>query len=277
MSKEEINVSWLGDRNRRVTVGWRRWGSAAALVLGVAVPAAAQEPAQPRFALPEQTQLDARAVEVLEAMSATLAAADTLRFTAVASYESLARTGLPLTYTTLSEVTLQRPDKLRVLTPADGPPAEFYYDGSTMMAFAPEEGLVAVADAPPSIDAMLQELYGLSATYFPFTDVIVADPIGDLAPDVRLALYVGQSQVVGGTTTDVVALADDTAQTQWWIGAEDHLPYRITASFFDELGTFRHTVDLSHWELDPVIEPGTFVSDTAAEAEPIPFAPPGAR
>ncbi len=270
------------DKRHGLEISCRRRLAAAPLLAlclgmpGLALPAAAQDLAQPRFALPEQAQLDAAAVDVLEAMSATLAAADALSFTAVASYESLARTGLPLTYTTLSEVTLERPDKLRVLTPADGPPAEFYYDGSTMMAFAPEAGLVAEAEAPPTIDQMLQALYGLSATYFPFTDVIVADPIGDLAPDVRLALYVGQSQVVGGTTTDVVMIADDTAQTQWWIGTDDHLPYRIIASFFDELGTFRHTVELSGWELDPSIEPGTFVSAAAAAAERIPFAPPGA-
>jgi hypothetical protein len=260
----------------RETPCWRRVAAAALLAFCLAMQAAAQDAPQPRFALPDPAQLDAKAVAVLEAMSATLAAADTLRFTAVASYESLARTGLPLTYTTLSEVTLQRPDKLRVITPADGPSEEFYYDGSTMMAFAPETGLVAVAEAPPTIDAMLQELYGLSATYFPFTDVIVADPIGDLAPDVRLALYIGQSQVVGGTTTDMVALADDTAQTQWWIGAEDHLPYRIVASFFDELGIFRHSVELSGWELDASIEPDAFVSAQAAGAKRIPFAPPGA-
>lgn len=50
-----------------------------------------------------------------------------------------------------------------------------------MMAYSPDSGLTAVADAPPTIDAMLESLYRLSATYFPFSDVIVADPWGDLS------------------------------------------------------------------------------------------------
>src|SRR4029450_3909866 len=73
-------------------------------------------------------------------------------FRAVISYETPSRLGPPLVYTTTSEVTLQRPDKLRVITPGDGPAAEFYYDGKTMAAFEPAVNLVAVAEAPPTID-----------------------------------------------------------------------------------------------------------------------------
>ena len=100
--------------------------------------------------------LEPKALEILKAASDRLAAARAMRFTAVISYESPSRLGPPLVYTTTSEVTLQRPDKLRVLTPGDGPASEFYYDGKTMVAFEPAANLVAVADAPPTIDAALQ-------------------------------------------------------------------------------------------------------------------------
>ena len=96
---------------------------------------------------------------ILKAASDRLAAARAMRFTAVISYESPSRLGPPLVYTTTSEVTLQRPDKLRVITPGDGPASEFYYDGKMMMAFEPAANLVAVADAPPTIDAALQAAY----------------------------------------------------------------------------------------------------------------------
>ena len=68
-----------------------------------------------------------------------------MAFTAVVSYESPSRLGPPLVYATKSEVTLQRPDKLKIISLGDGPPSEFYYDGKVMMAFAPTENLVAVA------------------------------------------------------------------------------------------------------------------------------------
>jgi hypothetical protein len=253
---------------------------AAVLAGGVAwaqdAPPPQAAPPQPRFALPKEPQLEPRAVELLQAMSARLAAAKSMSFTAVTTYESPARTGLPLAYTTISSVTVERPDKLRVITPADGPPSEFYYDGKTMVAFAPDADLAARADAPPTLDAMLREVYGKSATYFPFADFIVADPWGDLAPNLRVAFVVGQSQVVGGTPTDIVAIVDERLQAQLWIGAEDKLPRRIQASFFDENGYFRHTLDLSDWQIDPPIAAGTFTSAKATAAKAIPFAAPGA-
>ena len=98
----------------------------------------------------------------------------------------------PLVYTTRSDVTLQRPDKLRVISPGDGPASEFYYDGKTMVAFMPAENLVAVAAAPPAIDAVLEAAYHSAAIYFPFADVMVADPYGDIAKSLELAFYIGQ-------------------------------------------------------------------------------------
>src|SRR5215467_15205448 len=69
--------------------------------------------------------LEPKAIEILKASSARLAAARTMRFTAVVSYESPSRPGPPLVYTTRSDVVLQRPDKLRVITPGDGSASEF--------------------------------------------------------------------------------------------------------------------------------------------------------
>ena len=195
--------------------------------------------------------LEPKALELLKAASDRLAAARTMRFTAVISYESPSLLGPPLVYTTTSEVTLQRPDKLRVLTPGDGPAAEFYYDGKTMMAFEPAANLVAVADAPPTLDAALQAAYDAAAIYFPFTDVIVADPYKGLADGLKYAFYIGQSRVVGGTTTDMVAFVNNWVFEQLWIGADDKLPRKARAVFLADPARLRHEMELSNWQLDP--------------------------
>ena len=225
--------------------------------------------------LPDQPELEPKAVELLKAMSATLAAARTLSFTSVATYESPARTGQPLAYMVKSEVTLERPDKLRVLTLGDGPRSDFYYDGKTVMAYTPSADMVAVAQAPPTIDETLKAAFDFAAIYFPFTDVIVSDPWRDLEPSLRLAFYMGQSEVVGDTKTDIVVIASEIAQAQIWVGAEDHLPRRIRATYFNERGNYRHDAELSDWKVGPKLAAGTFTSEKAAKARHIPFAPPG--
>src|SRR5664279_1563632 len=102
-------------------------------------------------------QLEPKALEILKATSDRLAGARTVSFIAVELFEQLTRQDVPLGYTAKYEVTLQRPDKLRVLKPADGATSDFYYDGKSMMAYAPVENLLAVADAPATIDATMEK------------------------------------------------------------------------------------------------------------------------
>ena len=125
-----------------------------------------------------------------------------------------------------------------------------------MMAFAPAENLVAVADAPPTIDAALQAAYDSAAIYFPFTDVIVADPYKDIADGLKVAFYIGQSNVVGGTTTDMVAYVTGDVFVQAWIGAEDKLPRRVYAVYLNDRARLRHVLELSNWQLDGAVPAG---------------------
>jgi hypothetical protein len=221
--------------------------------------------------------LEPRAIEILKAASARLAAAKTMSFTAVVSYESPSRLGPSLIYSTKSEVTLKRPDKLRVLTLGDGPPSEFYYDGKVMMALAPKENLVAIADAPPTIDAALEAAYSTAAIYFPFSDVIVTDPYKDIAAGLKHAFYIGQSIVVEGTTTDMVAYVTGDVFIQAWIGAEDHLPRRLYAIFLNDPLQLRHVLELTNWKLDTAVAADAFGSPKAATAKHVAFAAPDAK
>jgi hypothetical protein len=218
--------------------------------------------------------LEPKAIELLKATSARLAAAHTLSFTAVEIFEQPSRHGHPLAYATKSDVTLQRPDKLRVIIAGDGPASEFYYDGKAMMAYAPAENLLAVADAPPTIDATLDAAYRLAGIYFPFTDLIVADPYKDMAGGLKLAYYVGQSHVIGGTTTDIVAYIDNGVFLQVWIGAEDKLPRMVHATFLDDPERMRHHLELSNWQLDGPVALNAFAPSSAGTAKRMPFAHP---
>ncbi|MFM7392836.1 MAG: DUF2092 domain-containing protein [Cyanobium sp.] len=93
--------------------------------------------------------MEARALDLLRASSARLAASKSMAFTATVGYEYPSRLGPPLLYTVRYEVLMQRPNRLRVLIPGDGPASQFFFDGRTIMAFAPERNLVAIEPAPP--------------------------------------------------------------------------------------------------------------------------------
>jgi hypothetical protein len=214
---------------------------------------------------------ETRAIEILKASCAKLAAAGSMSFTALAAYEVPSLWGPPLIYGRISEVALQRPDKLAVITVGDGPRTEFYDDGKVMMSFHPAENLVAVADAPPSIDAALEKLYGIGGTYFPFTDVIVADPWKDMSDGLTGAFYVSESNLVGGVTTDVVAYETNGVFIQMWIGKDDQLPRMARAMYLDDPLQLRYSVQFSNWQLNPSVGPEKFTNAKAASADKIPF------
>ena len=218
--------------------------------------------------------LEPRAMELIKAASAKLAAAKTMSFTAVVGYEYPSKLGPPLVYSTRYDVTMQRPDKLRIIIPGDGPASEYYYDGKTATAYAPVENLAAVAPAPATIDEALEAAYKKAAIYFPFEDLLVADPYAAMTEGAILAYYIGPSNVIGGVKTDMVAWANKDVHLQMWIGAEDKLPRRVRAMYSaDPLG-LRHEVVFSDWKIDPVVSPDTFVSAKAQTAGRMEFAAP---
>jgi hypothetical protein len=223
---------------------------------------------------PVQMTIEPKAIEILKAACDRLAVARSMSFTAVVTYENPSRLGTPLAYTTKSEVTLQRPDKLRVITPADGPATEFYYDGKAMMAFAPSENLLAVAGAPPTIDGALEAAFKTADIYYPFTDLIVADPYKAMSDGMIMAFYIGQSKVVGGTTTDMVAYADNDVFVQVWVGAEDKLPRMVRAVYRADRARLRNQLEISDWKLDLDVAGEAFAPANASSAIPIEFSRP---
>ncbi len=233
----------------------------------------AKKPKAPEYKL----VLEPKAMDLLKATSARLAAAKSMTFTATVGYEFPSKLGPPIAYTVRYDVTMQRPDKLKIIMPGDGPASEFYYDGKTMMAYAPAENLVAVADAPPTIDAALMTAYNTAATFFPFTDLLVADPYVAMTDGAILAFYIGQSTVVGGTKTDMVAWANKDVFLQIWIGVDDKLPRRVRAIYAADPLQLRNELELSNWQLDSTIAADAFTSPKALAAPRIAFAHPGSK
>ena len=226
---------------------------------------------------PPAIELEARALGILKGACDTLAAARSVAFKAVVSEESPSRLGPPLLYSSRYDVVMQRPDKLRILSPGDGPASDFYYDGKSMAAFASKENYVARADAPPTIDAALNEAFTKAQIYYPFMDLLDTEPYRNVMNGLRVAFYIGESDSVGGVKTYMVAYANDHAFVQAWIGVDDRLPRRLRAIYRRDSSMLRHEVDMSDWKLNVPAAPATFmVPDSAKNALPIPFNRPDA-
>ena len=251
--------------------------------LGAQTQAPTTRPANPpraaarsQLAAPTKMVLEPRAMELLKVASERLAAAKSMSFTAVASYEYPSQLGPPILYSVRYDVLMRRPDKLRIMIPGDGPASEFYYDGKSIMAFAPAENLVAIADAPPTIEGALRQAFQTADLFYPFTDLVVADPYAAMVDGAILAFYIGPSGIVGGTKTEMVAWANPDVFLQIWIGGDDKLPRRVRAVYSADPLALHHQLDISDWHLDGDIPTESFASEKARAAQPMKFARPAA-
>ena len=259
-----------------------------ALAQGTTPPAKPAQAAKPaaKAAKPPRVPLlvEPRAIDLIKAASARLAAAKAMSFTAIVDVEYPSKLGPPLAFPVRYDVAMQRPDKLRVLQSGAGAANEFYYDGKLMMAYVPEAHLVAVADAPPTIEAALKVASDRAAIYYPFMDLLLPDPYAAFTHKVLHAFYIGPSGAVGGVPTEAVAWATNDVFIQMWVGTEDKLPRRIRAMFANDPLKLRHDMQLSNWQIDPTHSADTFASAKAQTAPRITFAkpvavppPPGSR
>jgi hypothetical protein len=242
--------------------------------LAIAPAHAQQPPPPPGPQPPSHPAIEPGALDRLKATCQRLARAKTMSFTAVTIYESPARNGQPLYYTTLSTVEVQRPNKLRVITPGDGPASDFYYNGKTIMAYTPAAGFVAVMDGPSTIDQAVEAAYDKAAIYFPFAEVIAADPYKNLSDGLTSAFFVGQSHVVGDTVTDIIAIANANVQAEVWIGVNDGLPRMIHATYPGDPAKSSYEIQFSNWHLDQSTNDADFAPAQVMTAPRIQFARP---
>lgn len=254
---------------------------AAIVVLIVSSIAAHAEPAalqarQPRLAPADQSRSaqDLKAVEVLSSVRDRLAAARTLSFVVVDSWESRADEDTPRIQKNRFEVTVKRPDKLRVLVSSDaGLQSQVNCNGRTMLTYTPATKAVAIAHEPPVITDCLKEAYKASGGDFPFIDLIIATSSSGFRQGLQRAHYLGQSQF-GGANTDVVSFSDSSVLLQMWVATDDKLPRAILVTSADDPHRSRQMLTLSNWQIDAAIPPDAFTALKGISAEPAEAIPP---
>jgi len=224
---------------------------------------AAETPAAPR--------LDPQALDLLKRMSATLGAAKAFTYRSRSLVEVPATTGQFITMFSNAEVALQRPDKLSARLGGEAPHFDFFYDGSTVSAFAPGTNVYSVTKAPPTIDAMLPALEEETGIRIITAPLLSSDPYAAVAKGLTSAIVVGPA-TVGGEPCVHLAFRSPGVNWEIWItsGARA-LPMRLAVTFTDKPNFPRTLVQFSHWNLHPWLSARDFVFRKPAGAKEIPF------
>jgi hypothetical protein len=216
-------------------------------------------------------RIDPQALAHLKRMGAALAAAKALSFKTTRTVEVPSNAGQFLTLFSTAEVTMKRPDKLRVELRGEAPHFDFLYDGTTAAAYAPGSQVYSVVKAPPTIDAMLPELEDVTGIKIASAPLLFSDPYAVLERGITRAFVAGPVTVRG---VPCVHLAFQSPGVNWeiWIETgERALPQRLAVTYTDQDNFPRTLVEFSGWNLQPWIRDGSFVFHPPAAAKEIPF------
>jgi hypothetical protein len=235
------------------------------LALATSFPLLAQEKSK-------SSPIDPNALAPLKRMSATLAAAKAFSYHSKTILEVPAATGQFITLVSTGKVTLQRPNKLVARLGGDAPPFDFFYDGTTVSAFAPETKVYSSAKAPATIDAMLSGLQTETGIRFPTSPLLFTNPYSVLTRGLFSAVVVGPSNV-DGVTCEHLAFRSPGVNWEIWLDPDPRaLPRRMAVTFTDRENFPRTIIEFSGWNLHPwFLGDGTFAFRAPAGAKEIPF------
>ena len=243
-----------------------------ALVAAMPAMTRAQQALAPTVA-PAAAAIDPKADEVLKKMSATLKASKSFSFSAHAIVDQATPDGQKIQYAKNQKVQLRRPDKLAADVVGDLDDLQFRYDGKRVTLFNPRTRSYGSADAPATIEDMLDMLAQKYGMVVPLADLAFSDPYKCLTENVRSGQYIG-SGYVGDTKCDHLAFRGGAVDWQIWIDQGDKpFPLKIVITFKDSPGYPQYTAFLSDWNLDAQAPDSAFEFSPPADAKKVEFAP----
>lgn len=249
----------------RITRALRKTGTlfAALAALSLGSSAAAENAASPN--------VDAKAVEMVRAMSATLAAAKAFNVHTEIVWDEVMHSGRKLQFAAAVDAAGRRPDGLAVEYLSDLGGKKLWYDGKTFTLLDLVKDVYATAPAPPTTSAFLAAVEAKQNVSFPLADFLAEDPAARLLSDVRSAFFVGPGDV-DGTTCHHLAFSTSTLDWQIWIDAgEKPLPCKVVITYRQRPSAPNFSAVFSEWEFPRSISDETFTPDLPDEAHQIDF------
>ena len=217
-------------------------------------------------------KIDPQATQMLRRMTDYLTSLNQFTVHVDSTMEVITPSGQVLNTDKSVDVSVMRPDHLRVESHVPDHDRQFYYDGKTLTIYSPKHNVYAVMDAPPTIDALIQ-LARQRGMQLPLADLVVSDPYPALMKDTISAIYVGQS-LVGNTMTNQLAFQRKGLEWQIWIeDGPNALPLRVGIADKSVPGSPRFMANMTDWNVNPALDVGVFTFVPPADARKVPFRP----
>ena len=238
---------------KRIISTWCTSGLAAAALAwaSVSLPALAAD------AQPTPEVMEPRALDALQTMGSFLRAQKRLHINADSSTDQVLDTGQVVQFSSHTDVLAVPPDKLRISVSHGAYRKTLYYDGKHFVVYDEGQRHYARGDAPPTIDALLDDMARKYAVVLPLADMLRWDTSTAQAIGLTAALYIDE-EVIDQQRCAHYAYRMPGADWQLWVRVGPQaIPCQLVIVRTDTPAMPRHTVRYQ-WLEEAALPPNAF-------------------
>src|SRR5215468_2844754 len=210
---------------------------------------------------------EAQAKALFKTMSDYLAAQNAISLDFDSNLEIVTTQDQKLGLASSGTLTLNRPDKIRATRTGGFADIELVFDGKTATFIGKNANLYAQAEAPGTIDHLVDELRDKYHRPLPAADLLMSSAYDHLMPLVKDAKDLG-SGVIRGVECDHLAFRTEEVDWQIWIahGARPY-PCRYTITSKKVEGGPQYTIQIRDWKTGDQVAATDFTFANATNAK----------
>jgi hypothetical protein len=212
---------------------------------------------------------DARAI--LKAMSDYVSGRKSIAATFNTDIEVITPDLQKIQFDSSGQLQLNRPDKLHASRTGGYTDVELIFDGKTFVVANKKGKLFTQADAPGTVDQLVEKIRRDLGVDLPGADLFVSNPYQVLSVDVIDAKHIGRG-VVNGVECEHLAFRNDDTDWQIWVevGANP-IPRKFVITSKAVTGGPQYTILITDWKGDAAIPPDAFTFKAPDGAKKVEF------
>jgi len=230
--------------------------------------------AAPASGAEREVRIDPKADAALHRMSDYLARLKTFRVDTTSVDEKITTEGQKIQEIRESKIAVKRPGDLRIDRVGPNGHAVFCYDGKRFSFYNSEKNVYAVAPAPATLDAAIDEARDRLHIDAPGGDLLVSNTYDALVDGVMVGRYIGL-EPLGSVKAHHLAMTKGNVDYQIWIqDGPEAVPLRYVITSKDMPGQPQFTIDLRNWQPSAPMSDDTFAFTAPAGARRVDLTAP---
>lgn len=196
-------------------------------------------------------EIEPQADRILRAMGEYVGSAEEFRVQVDITYDTFSPRGQRIEYGGRADISVRRPDRLRVEYRGDERRNRVIYDGAAITFVHLDRNVYARASSDAGIDAAVDRLFEVSGFSVPIADLVYADPYAVLIENVEAGFLVGR-HAVDGVPCHHLAFSQSALDWQIWI--EDGprpVPRKLVITYKNQPGSPQYVARTSGWDFQP--------------------------